>query len=640
MVRSCFGSAWRLFRGEKFTTPGVYIFCDDDTPFYPGWHNYWSRDWISDELEGAELGEDPAAVRSYANGAPLGWVPAPALIGSGDCVQNGERWPLTVVPTLASGFDVRCPELVTAPRDPFDVRDPSNWCFWSQVLRKTYTDAEGALRLVAAALGVPPVGDFQESAEGFTPPFFILNSAAPEPIVVGIAGTTSALQWLGQINYGIGPPRDMGTFGTNLIWYIVSSNILNVMLAAGVDATRPIIVVGHSLGGAVGSVLCARLRQGNPTRTIQLLTSGSPQPGDQRLIAIMRTLQVVSLQNDGDVVLSLPVNLGSLPFALSLAFGSLWLGNPFTWEPPPNRFRISWDGEIRQGAAEPGVGNAVLSVLIWAFLSGPTPDLSEHVPAEYERRLCRPAPLPVFWVSADDLNQADGEQVALAPNRVDPTNSPAQPLPSTGPILGRDLVGMRVQLGFLLNERFAIPSPIGGGSAFACYFVCKLYYRPGSAPNSYRIGVPLMATDDPNDTAGSWGGPTSSFPGWTVSYGGVSCNVPLASNNPSPALLSIRWDGSTLSLRAEDGEVVTASASGVATPASWPTLGGLTAKAQDLPTASFGLAEVLFFQHNPTDDEDASYLEYLRSSWLLQGQAIATESGDVLTTESGDVLVT
>ena len=74
MVRSCFSSSWRLFRDSDQETPGRYVFAPEGTPCYPGAHNLWSRDWVSDEMEGAELGEVADAQRLYSLGASPGWL--------------------------------------------------------------------------------------------------------------------------------------------------------------------------------------------------------------------------------------------------------------------------------------------------------------------------------------------------------------------------------------------------------------------------------------------------------------------------------------------------------------------------------------------------------------------------------------
>jgi pimeloyl-ACP methyl ester carboxylesterase len=599
---------------------------------------------VSDELEGAELGEDPAAVRSYASGAPLGWVPPPFVIGDPDCIENGERFPLAVVPTLVSGFDIRCPESIGAPREPLDVRDRANWCFWSGILQQTYTDAAGAMEAVALALGVPAVGFSQESAVGLVPPFFILNSPAPNAIVVAIAGTTTALQWLAQINYGIGPPANMGMFGSNFVWYVISSNILNQMLSLGLDPDQRIIVVGHSLGGAVASLLCARLRLGNDTRTIQLLTCGSPSPGDERLIVLLRTLQIVTLQNDGDVVLNLPANLSDLPFLLALAFGPLFLGTTMFWESPPNRFRIAWDGVIEQGAAGPGPAEAVQVILLWAFLSGRAPDLSSHLPDEYFRRLCRPAPLGVAWLDAWDLNQRDGDAVAVWPNKVNATNS-AEVIPTLDvPVFAEGVQGMLVAVEFAgtasVPEILTLTNPLPGSPTFSFYGVCQIVNPDPNHDTGNRFGVPWVGGSTFAPITTEWHGPATVTPGWRVRYGAGLVHVPWDGGVFCPALLSVYWDGHALSIRLETSTVETAVVSTSNPPLTWQFLGGDIPGTSAPPIIAVLIGETLYYADVLPSDHDGSVLEYLRTKWLTHRIGITTESGDALTTESGDALVT
>lgn len=640
MVRSCFSSAWRLFRGRSETTRGQYVFGNNSTPCYPGFHNFWSRDWVSDELDDAELGEDPAAVRSYALGAPLGWVPAPGLIGDPDCIENGERWPLEMAPTLIGGFDQRCGELVGEPLVSLAPTNPGNWCFWAEVIAQTYTDASAAMATVAAALGVPSTGIAQRDSAGLVPPNFVLNTPAPHPVVVVIAGTTSALQWLAQINYGVGPPITMGTFGTNPVWYVVSSAILNRMLQLAIGDDRDLLVVGHSLGAAVGSVLCARLRQAAPLRTIQLLTCGSPRPGDARLVDILRTVGVVTLQNEGDVVLSLPLNLAEYPFALQLLFGISWLGNSQLWTDAPNRQRIAWDGSVQQGAAGPGPDVAVAAIILWAFAGGNFPDLSAHLPQEYERRLCRPVGLPTLWVDPNDLSYPAFSAVNVLPNRVDPTNSPQALGGAPAPVLVRETQGLLVAMQFGGDKVLTIPTPVGGGAQFSWYSIVQLVSPQSHFPNLVRDGVPLTGVAGPLGAATSWGGSATSSPGFVVEYGGLVVTVPWSGDEISPALLSVVYDGVTLTVTVQTATVTSSSAVGTAVPATWAYMGGFRPGSQPTPAAEILVGETQFFPLALSAGDDASVKDYFINKWLTVGNAITTESGDPITTESGKVLVT
>lgn len=81
-------------------------------PFYPAPHNYWSKSWVSDELDPPPpLGEVVDAVRTYFKGGPVLLPPAGQLLGRADCVEGGDLFPVLIPGrTLVNGFDSRCPQ--------------------------------------------------------------------------------------------------------------------------------------------------------------------------------------------------------------------------------------------------------------------------------------------------------------------------------------------------------------------------------------------------------------------------------------------------------------------------------------------------------------------------------------------------
>ncbi len=426
MVRSCFRSTWRLFRNSDTDTPGIYISAPEGSTPYPGWHNLWSRDWVSDHEEEITLGEQPDAIREWHSGASIGFVPAAHLVGDADCIRNGERWPLTVVPTLIGGFPATCDEQIPRPQEFLAVSDPRNWCLWAQRVNSTYNDPSAVLTQLGLDFGVPPIGYARLQVQGLSPKFVILAPDQPNPWVVVIAGTESVLQWIQQIRFGLISPRVFTTYSTSQVWEEVANDVLNVMLTLGPDPTQPIILVGHSLGAAVACVIAARLRSFAPARPIQLLTIGSPRPGDLRLQRLLQTCSVATLIDEGDVVAEIPLNLREVPAFLRPFVSGLPDVPENSWSPPPNRFVVRQDGTIQPGAQQPGVVEVDAAIVAWAIGLPVDVLLGPHLPEEYVRRLCHvPQNVPaVFWGNTGVVLAGDA-----------PGFSPQEIIGSTGVVL-------------------------------------------------------------------------------------------------------------------------------------------------------------------------------------------------------------
>jgi pimeloyl-ACP methyl ester carboxylesterase len=92
-LRSCYASEWRFDKSDATnTTAGEYVFCPDNQPCYPGFHNLGSRNWTSSERDPEPvLGETSEARQRYTRGDGPAPFPDPILIGSPECLLDGER---------------------------------------------------------------------------------------------------------------------------------------------------------------------------------------------------------------------------------------------------------------------------------------------------------------------------------------------------------------------------------------------------------------------------------------------------------------------------------------------------------------------------------------------------------------------
>ena len=131
------------------------------------------------------------------------------------------------------------------------------------------------------------------------------------------------------------------------------------------QATAPIVMTGHSLGGALAT-LAASLRP-----DADLITFGSPRAGDALFGAAMTGRQGESRRyvNNRDIVCRLP----------TARLGYQHVGTPFL---------IDADGRVSQGAPEDdGLGALLSSALETEHLTGPggvlRRELTDHSPINY-----------------------------------------------------------------------------------------------------------------------------------------------------------------------------------------------------------------------------------------------------------------
>lgn len=107
-MRSCYCSTWRLFNNSDEETPGYYFFSSPGAPFYPGLHNLWSRQWVTEEYDDPALGETLER-HSYRKGDLPCPAPPAVVVGDQARLANGDTLPLPVIDrTLPAGIDSRC----------------------------------------------------------------------------------------------------------------------------------------------------------------------------------------------------------------------------------------------------------------------------------------------------------------------------------------------------------------------------------------------------------------------------------------------------------------------------------------------------------------------------------------------------
>lgn len=359
-LRSCYRSRRRLFvNALGVITKGAYYRCPQGTPHLPFPHHYGSLNWLrgTDFFVNDGLGEVAEPVGAWTNGVWPGPFPLAQIAGTKLCLQTGEQYPPVNVQNVF-GLPRGCFQLQSAviPADPLtiDIGQPNIQVEKAQLLSWLYDHPDSIAAFFAAWLGpLASVTTVPNDATVFPGSTIIVTPAWTQVV---ISGTSNPQQLALQVMQGANSYRNYGAYGTLELYNNAATVILGRMVAAGVTLDRPLILAGHSYGGAVAALVAARVRLGNPDASIQLLTFGSPSPGDTRLIAILdRQIQQIHLANDGDPVPGLPpapsdlANLAALlPGALLTLWGrfsglhgrqvqasdgtlSPWEGSPLTW---------------------------------------------------------------------------------------------------------------------------------------------------------------------------------------------------------------------------------------------------------------------------------------------------------------------
>ncbi len=352
MLRSCYGSKWKLFRGGNRLRDGYYYFSPEGTPFYPGLHNLWSRHWVSDDdFENATLGEWDGK-ETYHNGEAPTRLPLPIQIGSDECIRDGED------PDLPSQNDNCERRGRLLPLECYSelaelIRLTNVWdCrFAYQCARILETQTESLDDAAAMCLTLFPTATIS------TYPIFA--ELIPNCMVVRVGltclafvtGTSNAQQAALQTFYAGQGPVSQGRFSCSVAYNSSANKIAEYIGAAGAGDSNRFVLIGHSYGGATAYILAAKMLVAVPERKVELLTFGMPKSGDRRLVDLVSPIRQRHWINEGDPVPLVPPR-GTTFFDL-FAFVSAPL--MFAWETfatPPTAALLTDAGTIEYTTRE------------------------------------------------------------------------------------------------------------------------------------------------------------------------------------------------------------------------------------------------------------------------------------------------
>ena len=349
-LRSCYISKWKLFKDSNVLTRGRYYFAPPDTPMYEGFHNLGSSTWY-DRNNGLVqgLGEVINPTRIWSSGTVIATVPENHIVGSADCLAQGESIADAAEPAdLIDGFPSACYVRTMANDRLWHVASEFQRCtiqrFYATILDWMY-DHNVALAPEAFKELLGDDAPFRfHRGNGILPD--VITWTGPDFILVVVYGTRNFQQLALQAFSLVQPPQNFGGFGTAFLWNGAASWILERMQTAGFSGNMRVFFAGHSYGGCAALVLAARLKIANADRVIRYITYGCPKIGDERLSALVRQCDGVNMANDDDIVTVLPPDRITL-FPVAIALGQPAFFTWAEWQRPHNQLSLSRFGTIR-----------------------------------------------------------------------------------------------------------------------------------------------------------------------------------------------------------------------------------------------------------------------------------------------------
>lgn len=231
----------------------------------------------------------------------------------------------------------------------FSLAFPPTLFFLAMLARATYApNGDFFTRSVRAVVSQDAQITFVPNADEITPGTGLI--VLPACAVVVISGTTNLGQWQQQIflnglvstNYGTAGNADAARCAG--VYKTAADNISTRIAAAVAD--KQLLIVGHSMGGAVAEVLAYKRRRAG-RRGDKILTFAAPKPGDEALAAALPTSATFQrrLTNAGDFVPGLPPDLGAARLAVPLVLQPA-AANWAAYRHPGQLYQLGTSGQL------------------------------------------------------------------------------------------------------------------------------------------------------------------------------------------------------------------------------------------------------------------------------------------------------
>jgi len=411
-VRSSHSGYWRFYPNAKdVVTGGFFYFVPKATPHLPTPHYFGTADWTNDEIVGDRpMGEIRGLARRYALGTLAAAIPPVRTVGTLEQISSDWRWPLPVIERESfGGVDSRC---YASSRNPVfhAYCGQDSLCLaliYCRLLQLVYAHEWTTLDdFWQSQFGAGYTVEHHETVAQVPAMYFVLT---PGFAIALISGTANFQQFALQGFTDLTGPVDVGGFSTLQLWNNTANLVLERLTAFGLQAESPIILVGHSYGAAVSTIVSARLRLANRDRDICLKTFALPKPGDTRLRDITDTIDTLNIVNDDDLITSFPPSHNDIERCYGYAalllflFWTRWAGIRVVT-------RLDWVGNATIGQGATFDTAVLIPIFTNALLHNQINPIDGHLLGSYLRRLQRVCDRPDPPITQNSWNIIFGVQ--------------------------------------------------------------------------------------------------------------------------------------------------------------------------------------------------------------------------------------
>lgn len=314
-MRAGYSTRMRFYRDIPDDTGIVWYQVPDDRPFIPFPTAFFDWDWEEANRPGQRapggsgLGEQIMADRTYP-GRPL----PQRTVFRGVFCGNREQWAfgegLPIVPPvlLPDGFPPCCgPSQIPFP----NIRDCPTLAKLATACQELYVNGNAGCFAYVAANIMPSAMLAFGLDNGITPTPGGMIATCPDWTIAVISGTTNAQQYALQAIYSINivpfSTPNSNSYRTSNFYQNISTFWLNKVLQFATPG-RPVLLVGHSFGGAVAALVSLRMADSPAIWSIYLVTFGSPKAGDNTFTGLLSrsVVAMLAIVNDGDPVPRIP----------------------------------------------------------------------------------------------------------------------------------------------------------------------------------------------------------------------------------------------------------------------------------------------------------------------------------------------
>lgn len=389
-LRSCYAADFRLFRNRPdLIKRGEYYFAADATPFYSHTHNLGSEIWRDrNHPQEVRLGEI-AGTRAWRKGDAPAVAARENAIGKPDCIRYGESVENAIsADDLVDGWPADCVLPADEVDELWDKVSSYDSCvtqrIYASLIVMAYVNDEANIRqTIEDWLGASVVVTFTPHT-GLNPALITLRLG---DWMSGILdGTQNAQELALQAFIFPAGPVSFGPFSSHPFWFGAATYVINLLRAAGMNASERFMLAGHSYGSAVTYNVLARFRHWEPDRELKYLTFASPKIGDERMVRLIQSCDGIAIINDSDFVSILPPDRLTIAPFLSIFTQSLLLLYTEWWR-PPNQWLLDIDGGFTANTVPLIDHYTLLSLLAEVFEGRVLDPSTSHRMPEYVGRL-------------------------------------------------------------------------------------------------------------------------------------------------------------------------------------------------------------------------------------------------------------